>query len=282
LAPFREPHSLTFDAVANFRDMGGHTTRDGARLGFGRLFRSGHLADASDADVERIGKLEIRRVFDFRNLADIEHEGSDVLPKTTGYTRLPMPDPAKHEDLRSLIERTKPAEMAAVFGDGQAAAAMTQSANDLVSERREVYQQFLSELANADAVPALFHCSAGKDRAGWAGSVVLLTLGVDEEQVIEQYLLSNRAVAEITKRFQSRAVEAFAESRSKSIDSDMAEKLAKGLGELMLPFLEVRREYIDASFAAVKREWGSFDGYLHDGLGITVQQRDRIRELLLE
>jgi protein-tyrosine phosphatase len=49
----------------------------------------------------------------------------------------------------------------------------------------------------------------------------------------------------------------------------------------MRPFLEVRREYIEASFAAVREEWGEFDRYLHEGLGITEKQRDALREQLL-
>ena len=53
-------------------------------------------------------------------------------------------------------------------------------------------------------------------------------------------------------------------------------------GEIMLPFLEVRREYIESSFAAIRREWGEFDSYLYEGLGITPAQRSRLKELLLE
>ena len=81
MPPFRDSPSLKFDAVANFRDMGGHTTRDGARVAAGRLFRSGHLAYATSADLSRLAELDLRKIFDFRNLADIEAEGSDRLPE---------------------------------------------------------------------------------------------------------------------------------------------------------------------------------------------------------
>jgi protein-tyrosine phosphatase len=260
--PFREPPAVRFDAIANFRDLGGHTTRDGARVARGRLFRSGHLAHASDEDVERLGDLGVRSVFDFRTLADIRSDGADRLPKGTRHLRLPMPDPARHEDLREIIGKTKPDEMEAVFGDGKAAAMMVGSAAGLVRERREPYRIFLSELADSDGLPGLFHCSAGKDRAGWAGTIVLLALGVDEEQVIEQYLLSNQNLDDIRVRLQKNG--------------------DRGWGRWLKPFLEVRREYIDASLAAVQADWGSFDGYLHEGLEITEAQRSRLREQLLE
>lgn len=276
--PYRELPSLEFDAIANFRDMGGHTTRDGARVAFGRLFRAGHLAHATQADVSRMRDLDLRKVFDFRTLRDIEHEGSDRLPDTTLHTRLPMPDPAQGQDLRSMIENASPQQMIENFGDGKAAAMMVEAAGSLVLERASAYRQFLSELAESAAVPALFHCSAGKDRAGWAGSLVLLCLDVDEEQVIEQYLLSNRAMDAIRERLQTNR---FSQQVKPSESGDVMGNI-ETWGKVLLPFLEVRREYIEASFAAVRSKWGDFDRYLHEGLCISEAQRNRLKELLLE
>ena len=227
----------------------------------GKLFRSGHLGHASDQDLKHLEQLDVKRVFDFRTLADIEADGTDRLPEGASHLRLPMPDPAVHEDLRTIISETPHNELKDLFADGKAAAMMVQAAEGLVRDRREPYRVFLSELCQADLPPALFHCSAGKDRAGWAGTVVLLALGVDEEQVIEQYLLSNRHLDAIRERLVSEN---------------------QRWGELMLPFLEVRREYIDASFATVQTDWGNFDRYLHEGLGITPEQREQLREWLLE
>ena len=274
MAPFREPSSLVFDSVANFRDLGGHTTRDGSRVAFGRLFRSGHLANASAADVAVFDELGLRKVFDFRTLADIKLEGPDQLPEATRHTRLPMPDPAKAFDLRALIHESEPEQVEEMFGGDRAVELMREAAATLVRERADAYRQFLAELADADAVPALFHCSAGKDRAGWAGSLVLLTLGVDEDQVIEQYLLSNRNVDAIRESLRSRESDALADA--------VPEEMLAVWEAIMQPFLEVRREYIAASFDAMHEEWGTFDRYLHEGLAISESQRERLRELLLE
>jgi len=261
VSPFREPHPLNLDRVANFRDLAGHTTVEGARVASGRLYRSGHLANASDEDVARLQGLDLRRVFDFRTEADIAAEGSDRLPSGVDYLRLPMPDPAKADDLRALVTEAAPDQLEALFGDGKAAAMMKRAAESLVRERREPYRIFLTELADAASQPALFHCSAGKDRAGWAGTVVLLALGVDEDQVIEQYLLSNRNLEAIRNQFGQNQPE---------------------LSRLMKPFLEVRREYIEASFTALRTDWGSFDRYLHEGLQLTQEQRSKLRESLLD
>ena len=139
---------------------------------------------------------------------------------------------------------------------------MREAAAGLVRERREPYSLFLKELARDTAVPALFHCSAGKDRAGWAGSVVLLTLGVPEDQVVEQYLLSNRAAAAIIEHNRT-------PGRPRWSDA-------------LAPLIGVKAEYIESSFAAVRQDWGDFDGYLRKGLGITDAEREAIRANLLE
>ena len=107
MPPYRDPPSQRFELVANFRDLGGHTTRDGTRLRSGRLFRSGHLGHATESDLETLARLEIRTVFDFRNTTDIEVDGSDRLPAGAEYLRLPMPNPARSEDLRALIRENE-------------------------------------------------------------------------------------------------------------------------------------------------------------------------------
>jgi len=266
VSPFREPPTHRFEQVANFRDLGGHATRDGRRVRRGRLYRSGHLGHATARDVEILASLELRRVFDFRTETDIAFDGRDRLPPGVEHVQLPMPDPAVGDDIRAkietVIESRGPDALEDLFGAGRAEAMMERSAAGLVRERRRPYAGFLAALAQPDAVPALFHCSAGKDRAGWAASVVLLALGVDEDEVVEQYLLSNRAAEEILER-------------------------QRGLGrdlwsELLRPLLEVRRSYFEASFEAVRVEWGGFERYLREGLGIGDPQREQLRENLLE
>ena len=255
------PH-VKFERIANFRDMGGHTTHDGRRLAHGRLLRSGHLADASEDDLAKLEAFGLRRVFDFRTEKDIEQEGHDRLTKGTENVLLPMPDPARGSDIRTLMEGTTPDQLHGIFGDGKAEQMMIESAAGLVRERREPYSLFLKALARTDHVPALFHCSAGKDRAGWAGSVVLLAIGVPEDQVIEQYLLSNRAGDEIIER-------------QRQVGNEFWH-------DALAPLVGVREEYIQSSFDAVAADWGDFDTYLSQGLGVTQEEREALRKNLLE
>lgn len=262
MSDFRAVPEIRLERVANFRDMGGHETHDGRRLAPGRLLRSGHLGDASEADLAALEPYGLRRVFDFRTEKDIEQEGVDRLTSQAENVLLPMPDPAKGSDIRALMENVTVDDLDGIFGDGKAERMMIESAAGLVRERREPYSLFLKALARPDHVPALFHCSAGKDRAGWAGSVVLLALGVPEDQVIEQYLLSNRAAEELISR--------------------NSEKGNEFWHAALAPLVGVREEYIQSSFDAVQADWGDFDTYLQKGLGVTDEERAAIRANLLE
>ena len=262
LTDYRAPSPLEFEKVANFRDMGGHTTHDGRRVAKGRLLRAGHLGHATDADLALLEPFGLRRVFDFRTPSDIEQEGADRLPGQAENVLLPMPDPAKGSDIRALMENAGPEDMERLFGGGKAEQMMIESAAGLVRERREPYALFLKALAHEAHVPALFHCSAGKDRAGWAGSVVLLAIGVPRDQVVEQYLLSNRAGEQIIER-----------SRQQG---------HAWWHDALAPLIGVREEYIQSSFDAVDADWGDFDTYLSRGLGITDEERTALRGNLLE
>lgn len=262
MTDFRAPSPLQFEKVANFRDMGGHTTHDGRRLAPGRLLRAGHLAHATDDDIALLEPFGLKRVFDFRTAKDIEQEGEDRLTSQAESILLPMPDPAKGADIRDLMENAGPEDMDRIFGDGKAEQMMIESAAGLVRERREPYSLFLKALAEPTHVPALFHCSAGKDRAGWAGSVVLLTLGVPEDQVIEQYLLSNRAGAEIIERSKQQG--------------------NAWWHDALAPLIGVRESYIQSSFDAVTADWGDFETYLSQGLGLSDAEREAIQNNLLE
>ena len=93
--------------------------------------------------------------------------------------------------------------------------------------------------------------------------MVLLALGVDEEEVVAQYLLSNRAA------------DAIAASTGGGAKVD-------GWRGLLSPLLEVRREYVEASFEAVRVEYGDFDTYLRKGLEFSDPQRARLQANLLE
>lgn len=251
--------------VRNFRDIGGHRTVDGRRVRRGQVCRSGHLAQATDDDLRTLEQLGVTVVIDFRGPRDIADEGEDRLPPGARLVSIPMFDPARGSDIRSLLFDSPPEALVAHFGDGRAAEAMMRGARTLVSDaqRVEQYGEMLRTIIANDDGATLIHCSAGKDRTGWAASLMLLTLGVPEETVIEHYLESNAHRHERSARL--------ADLARAGVDTSLLE-----------PFFEVRAEYKRAALEALEEMWGGIDGYIRDGLRITDDELARFRSRMLE
>jgi protein-tyrosine phosphatase len=249
--------------ISNFRDVGGCATRDGRRVRTGRLFRSGHLGGASDEDLARLAELGIRTVIDFRGPQDEDADGGGRLPDGARLVRIPMSDPATGGDIRGLLYRSDAAGLERILGGGGAERMMCQAAAGLVTERCAEFGALLRGLAALHPLPALMHCSAGKDRTGWAASLVLLVLGVAEDEVIEHYLLSN-----LHRRDENEQL--LANPRD-GMDP-----------EWIRPFLEVRADYARAALDAATGRFGSFDAYVERGLGIDPPTLARLRSEMLE
>ena len=249
--------------ISNFRDVGGFATRDGRRVRRGLLFRSGHLGAADHEDLARLAALGIRTVIDFRGPQDEAGDGARRLPPGARLVRLPMSDPAGGGDIRDLLQRADAAGLERILGGGGAARMMCRAAAGLVTERRAEFGALLRGLAREHRLPALMHCSAGKDRTGWAASLVLLVLGASEDDVIEHYLLSNAHRREENERV-------LANPRD-GLDP-----------EWIRPFLEVRAEYARAALDAAAEHFGSFEAYVESGLGVDAATRERLRVRFLE
>lgn len=258
-----EDGTVTLAGVRNFRDIGGLPTTDGRRVRHGRYFRSGHLAKPTDGDRAALTALGIRLVVDLRSPADIELDGEDVLPDGARWINLPMSDPARTSEFWQDIKKGDIAVLRERLGDGKAEQAIAHDYRDQVVSRRHNHVTLLNAMIEADGLPVVVHCSAGKDRAGIAAALVQRIAGVPDDVIIANYLESNDPERRYTPS---------------------TDKLAARpeLMELFQPFLEVRAEYLAGALEVMDTHWGSFDAYLSEGLDFGPDKQKRLRELLLE
>ncbi len=242
------------ESIGNFRPVGGQTTVEDRRVRSGLVFRSGHLGAASDQDLLVVAGLGIRTVFDFRNEGDIAAEGPNRLPDGAVLISLPMVDPAAGPGLREEMASLSAEAMEERFGNGRAFERMKKASGRSVSDphRSVQFGQFVRGLLEPGALPVLFNCSAGKDRTGWAASLLLLALGVPEHQVVNHYLESNQHVVP-----------------GRTID-------------LLMPLMTVHQDYFAEQMQVLADTWGNFDRYWTDALGLDDGHRQGLRELLLE
>ncbi|MEV0204495.1 tyrosine-protein phosphatase [Streptomyces sp. NPDC050788] len=251
--------------VRNFRDVGGLPTTDGRRVRFGVLFRSGHLAHATQEDSEFLASLGLHTVFDFRNAADQKLEGPDVELPGVRNVNLPLTDPADGAEFWKMVRDGEIEQLRGILGEGRAANRMITSYRTIIKERTAEHARVLRSLAE-DSVPALMHCAAGKDRAGLSIAVTLLALGVEREAIVADYLESNAK----HRRYKVRR------------SSSSAAGYSPEVMELLSPLFEARAEYLAAAFETIEETWGDVDTYLEQGLGLTPELRASLRERLLD
>ncbi|MEU3501637.1 tyrosine-protein phosphatase [Streptomyces hundungensis] len=260
--PATEPELV---GVRNFRDVGGLPTVDGLRVRGGRLFRSGHLAHATAADAAFLSTLHLHTVFDFRNAGDQKLEGPDVELPGVRNVNIPLTDPADGAEFWKMVRDGDLDELRSALSGTKGADRMIHSYREIITQRTAEHSRVLHALAE-DSVPALMHCAAGKDRAGLSIAVALLAVGVERDAIEADYLKSN----DPHRRYKVR--------RSSTSPDAMSDEVM----ELLSPLFDARSSYLHAAFDTIEETWGTTDRYFSEGLGLSGETRERLRERLLD
>ena len=251
---------LALEGVHNFRSFGELPTVDGGRVRSG-LYRSGQFSRATPADLQTMDGLGIKVVADLRRPREREMEPSHW-PQREGVTVLASDHAGDAEAPHLVFLRNSDLTEDSIRGF------MTDIYRGLPFDpgNKWVFEQGFRALADAEADHGfIVHCAAGKDRTGLFCAFLLTELGVDEEAVRADYLMTNTAV-----NF-DRIIPAIAKR--------LKDDLGKEAGERELrAFLGVEASYYDAALEAV----GDPRAYLRNELGLDEATLKRLRERLLE
>lgn len=250
-----------FDALDNFRDYGGYDTSAGRKLKAGRLFRSAHQASVSDADLERLGALDIGAVVDLRRPVERRRQPSKRPPNFSGLvleSDLDEIGEAPHITFLKTADLTP--------DSGRRFMMETYRQLPFAPAHLDLFSRYFRLLADSDR-PVLIHCAAGKDRTGMLAALTHHLLGVGHDDLMEDYLLTNVAVD--------------LEGRAPSI----AEQIRRSTGraashDAVVAFMGVEPAYLEAALAAIDARHGSIDAYLEQALGVDAALRERIVERL--
>ncbi|MDO9437867.1 tyrosine-protein phosphatase [Hydrogenophaga sp.] len=235
-------------SASNFRDLGGHIGHDGQRVRHGRVYRSDHLGGLTPADLQTLQGMGLTHRIDFRGAAE-----SAALPcEVAGITTLPLSiEPTVVQRVQALIgEGTVPTE-------AQAVALMCDTYRGFVREGAPVYARFFRHLIE-QPTPVVFHCTAGKDRTGYAAALLLGALGVAHDDIVQDYLLTNQYFR-----------------RSPLVQ-------ARGPAHVMDVLWSVQPAFLDAAFAAIDEDFGGLARYLEGPMGLGPHEQTQLRALLLE
>ena len=234
--------------ASNFRDVGGYLTTEGQRVRRGHLFRSDHLAALTADDLAQVERLGIAHSLDFRGTA----ESAATPYEIAGVQRLSL-----------AIEPTVMARMQALATQG-----VVPTTEETVDMMRETYRDFVNHNATTFGrflkhvltypTPQVFHCTAGKDRTGFAAALLFSALGVSRDTIEHDYLLTNQLYKRDTRLE------------------------GQGHPHVMKVLWQVQPEFLHAAFDAVDTQHGGMQDYLHGAIGLSPQELAELRRLLLE
>lgn len=242
---------LPLRGAVNFRDLGGYETADGRRLRWGRVFRSDSLAELSESDLAQLEALSLRTVCDLRGEPEREHKpnqslGAAITTHAIGF----MPRGGDELLAGARTGSVGPAEIERRVQDIYRSFVIEQSAS---------FARLLQLIAEADALPLVYHCTSGRDRTGFATAMLLSALGVPRAVIEADYRLSN------------------------DYRRDLSFQVGGAVApEIMAALTQAHPSYLAAAFAAIEAHHGSTERYLREGLSLTDETRARLERLLLE
>lgn len=242
------PRSLNLAGATNFRDLGGYTGLDGRTLRWRKLFRSDHLAALTPQDLNTLSGLAVSRAFDFRGVAERAAVPYD-LPGVVSHSL--AIEPTVLMRMKERLELGQPLTAQDTVG------LMQETYRAFVHDNSPRFAELFVHLLESDE-PLVFHCTAGKDRTGFAAALILQALGVPRPVVMQDYLLTNEL-------FQM-------------------PHLAPGPApkEVLAVLWGVQADFLEAALEVVDVDYGGMPAYLEKTLGLGPRQREQLCRLYLE
>lgn len=286
--------SRDFDGIENFKDLGGIRTQDGREIKEHMLFRSGALNRATEEDVEKLQKENVKLIIDLRTKKERTMWPDPDTGITTVWNPLYMEDISRVSIFRPDETDTLANRLKALFivhhrSDEKVGFAMDEVRQMIEKEGfdPEVYvgrmyqkfinnqivqkqgRQFFRMLINRRDGAILWHCSAGKDRTGMITALLLYALGVSKEDIIDNYVECSKTSEESVNLLIERLFPS---------DVDGNEKYQK----LARQIFGIKTCYIDSFFKAIENDYVSIDNYIMKAMDVHVDNIVRLKTLYLK
>lgn len=250
---------IPFEAVYNFRDMGGYKTNDGRTVKNGLFYRSAALGKMTTADKERFATLGIKTIFDYRDSHEAQSNPNPTFPNTK-YIQIPakgnhafeMPTNSKKTMGRQNFYKVVNPDM---FRDFYAQMPFNNTS----------FKALMVTIQQPENLGLVHHCAVGKDRTGIGGALILLALDVPEETIMQDYLDSNIHLRPMV------------DLMTQTIQQDFNDKELQQFHALM----SAKEEYLQAAFNEIDRRYGSKVNFLEREFNLTKEKREQLQTYCL-
>ena len=244
--------------ATNFRDLGGIPTKDGRVVKWGKIYRSGKLNKLDSKDLDYFNTLGINTIVDFRDDEEVVKDKTRY-PSNREINRIRTPIGDRSGNMRAELRRQiKGADQKTFDSEKFVADVMSEFIDSFAFQ----YQPFLDVVDNKDKAPVLFHCSAGKDRTGLGAAILLGMLGVDEEVILDDFMMSNYY-------------------RNKVINKTLRKTSLVAKQRVTQPLVEVKESYLKAAFEAIDTKYGSMENFLEKEYGYDQKKLEIFRNKYL-
>ncbi len=239
--------------IKNFRDMGGYFTRTDQQMKWGKIFRSGDLSSATLYDQERIRRLNIRTIIDFRSDRTAKRYPILVHPNIRKIS-LPI-TPLDDEKINEMMDDENLTRSDAIRD-------VQDSYIGIIENYKNEFAEMFNILTDENNYPVLLSGSLGKDRVGLASFFILYAVGIPQNVIIDDYLLSRQTV-DISK-----------------IAENVKTK-PEYFQEAVTALMSVNPAYINYTIDYINQKYGSIDNYLEKELKLTSGKKILLRKYLL-
>ena len=183
-------NKIELDGTHNTRDLGGYETQDGRVIKEGFLFRSDGLGKLTPEDCKKLSNLGIKRIVDFRSEVE-KNKQPNIIPTGMEYIEMPIEaDKNMNNEIYDILSGRVDKDMREF---------LIEANKDFVLQYKEVFSEFLKDLIKS-GLPTLFHCTAGKDRTGFATFLIYTILGIERDTILVDYLKTNYFIQDSMKK----------------------------------------------------------------------------------
>lgn len=239
---------VSLSGTTNFRDLGGYVGHHGRLVQWRKLFRSDHLGALTSEDIRTLSSMGLARVADFRGTDERQQQACAM----SGVTVHSLPiDPSVVQSMKAHLAT------GSQLNAQDTVRLMAQTYRAFVHDHSHRFAALFALLLASDS-PLVFHCTAGKDRTGFAAAMILLSLGVSRDVVMQDYLLTN--------------------AHYKMPDPGASDIPREALEVLW----RVQATFLDASLRAVDTDFGGVQNYLLQQLRVGPPEQERLAELYLQ
>ncbi len=251
---------LTLSGTPNFRDLGGYATACGQKLKWGKLYRSSKLSSLTEDDMGYVDRLGLTLVCDFRQAVEQELDPTVLgAGSKHDYVSLPVTPGSQNNFIENLHQGIIAVEDASGF--------MQAMNRDMIANQMPRYAEMFQLILSGDR-PTLIHCASGKDRTGVGAALILDVLGVEEDAIVEDYLLTNRYLP--IEDEVERLADQFTDQHGQAVSRDVLRSL-----------IEVRPEYIRACFEEIRQRYQSREHFYESALQLDASKREVLKDRYL-